>query len=118
MQGQALIPTHRGDKPSVYFGYDRNRGLEKSISNPNNTRVDLVEYKLMLDDGSWSWEPILVFIDDNFDGVADRIFIDGDLNGTLDSVFDIKSKMIKMDEINFQEINPWYRWQFGHPDTK
>lgn len=51
--------------------------------------------------------PVLVFTDDDFDGYADRLFVDADFNNVIDKIHDIKKIKIEMEEIKFDEISPW-----------
>ena len=91
LQGFSSVPTRRGDKTAVYFGYDRDRQFAMHSDN-TKVAVDLVEFKLVETDGTWRWEPFLVISDDDFDGYADRLFLDADFDGTLESIFSIGTK--------------------------
>jgi hypothetical protein len=107
LQGFCLVPTPYGHKPSVYFGYDRDSKTKTHPDNSNKSTIDLIEFKLLKETGVWSWYPLLIFTDDDFDGYADRLFVDADFNNVIDKVYDIKKKKIKMEEIKFDEISPW-----------
>ena len=109
LQGFALVPTPLGGKPTIYFGYDRNKDLRTDPVTGLRTGIDLIEFKLMRSNGTWAWEPFLMFVDDDFDGMADRIFLDRNFDGDLDRIHNIDSKRLKMDDINFQELSPWLK---------
>jgi hypothetical protein len=106
-QGCALVPTPLGSQAAFYFGYDRNKDYRTDPSTGLRTGVDLIEFKRILADGTWSWEPFLIFSDDDFNGEADRIFLDRDFDGELDRIYNIESNRLKMDDINFRQLPPW-----------
>ena len=106
LQGFSSVPTRHGDKTAIYFGYDRDRQFAMHSDNAK-VAVDLIEFKLLTTDGTWRWEPFAVISDDDFDGYADRLFLDADFDGTLESIFDICSEKLAIDKIGFTEINPW-----------
>jgi len=108
LQGFSSVPTRHGDKTAIYFGYDRDRQFAMHSDNAK-VAVDLIEFKLMTTDGTWRWEPFAVISDDDFDGYADRLFLDVDFDGTLESIFDISSEKLEIDKIGFTEISPWLR---------
>ena len=68
--------------------------------------VDLIEYRLMMvnEEGHWIWDknPYIVVVDDDFDGYADREFIDnGEVkDGVFDEVNDIKDKKLHLDKFD------------------
>ncbi|MGD8720888.1 MAG: hypothetical protein PVG46_03750, partial [Desulfobacterales bacterium] len=103
LQGYFLVPTPYGHKPSVYFGYDRDSQTKSHPDNRNKSKVDLIEFKLLNETGAWSWYPLLMFSDDDFDGYADRLFVDADFNNVIDKVYDIKKNKIDMEKIRFDE---------------
>jgi len=92
---------------SIYFGYDRNRDLQSGGSGKIGGGIDIIEYKIIKSDGTWNWQPFLVFSDDNFDGLADRLFLDSDLDGVLDKMYDVALKGFIMDKITFEKFKPW-----------
>ena len=106
LQGFSSVPTRHGDKTAVYFGYDRDRQFAIHSDNAK-VAVDLVEFKMVETDGAWRWEPFAVISDDDFDGYADRLFLDADFDGTLESIFNICNEKLAIDKIGFKEINPW-----------
>lgn len=106
LQGFCVVPTPEGEKACIYFGYDRDKRLIL-LDNLNNVSVDLIEFKLLKPDRSWKWEPLLVFVDDNFDGYANRMFLDKDFDGAFDTIYEITDKKVVMDENFFLEILPW-----------
>jgi hypothetical protein len=108
LQGFSSVPTRHGDKTAIYFGYDRDRQFAIHSDNAK-VAVDLIEFKLLTTDGTWRWEPFAVISDDDFDGYADRLFLDADFDGTLESIFDICSEKLAIDKIGFTEISPWLR---------
>lgn len=105
LQGFSIVPTLHGDKAAVYFGYDRDK---RYVLHSDNTvvAVDLIEFKLIESDGTWRWEPFVVISDDDFDGYADRIFVDADLDGVFEKIFDIRNEKLAIDKINYREISP------------
>ena len=108
-QGYEVVPSPYGPLPSIYFGYDRNRDLRPSISAKNGQGIDIIEYKMLRNDGTWDRQPYLVFIDDDFDGRADRLFLDSDLDGSLDKIYDIALEGLIMNKITFKKFMPWQR---------
>jgi len=110
-QGYILVPSPYGTIPSIYFGYKRNRDLRMSEYAKNNQDIDIIEYKMLEKDGSWNWQPYLIFSDDNFDGIADRLFLDSNLDGSLDKIYDISSEGLIIDRITFKKFKPWQRKQ-------
>jgi hypothetical protein len=106
-QGYTEVPTPYGPRRSIYFGYDRNRDLQRGGSGKIGGGIDIIEYKIIKSDGTWHWEPFLVFSDDNFDGIADRLFLDSDLDGFLDKMYDVALKGLVMDKITFEKVKPW-----------
>jgi hypothetical protein len=106
LQGFSSVPTRHGDRTAIYFGYDRDRQFAIHSDNAK-VAVDLIEFKLLTTDGTWRWEPFAVISDDDFDGYADRLFLDADFDGTLESIFDICSEKLAIDKIGFTEISPW-----------
>ena len=103
-QGYVTVPTPFGPIPSVYFGYDRNGDLKPGRSSEKGTGIDIIEYKMLKKDSTWRWQPYMVFSDDNFDGIADRLFLDSDLDGSLDKTYYIVSRHLIMGRIKFK---PW-----------
>ena len=67
----------------------------------------MIEYKMFKKDGTWRWEPYMIFSDDNFDGIADRLFLDSDLDGSLDKIYFIASKGLIMGRLKFKKFKPW-----------
>ena len=110
-QGYAEVPSPYGPIPSIYFGYQRDRNHRPSEYANNKQDVDIIEYKILRKDGSWNWQPYLVFSDDNFDGIADRLFLDSNLDGSLDKIYDIASEGLIINNITFKKIKPWQRKQ-------
>lgn len=106
LQGFSVVATPHGDINCIYFGYDRD-GTHVVLPNSTNVAVDLIEFKLLHQDRSWKWEPIIVVSDDDFDGYADRLFVDKDLDGVLENIYDITKIKVLMDEKIFEEIDPW-----------
>lgn len=106
LQGFSSVPTRHGDKTAIYFGYDRDRQFAMH-SDSAKVAVDLVEFKLLETDGTWRWGPFAVISDNDFDGYADRVFLDADFDGTLESIFNISNEKLVIDKIGFREISPW-----------
>jgi hypothetical protein len=106
LQGFSVVPTPYGEKACVYFGYDRDNSYVV-LPNGHKVAVDLIEFKLLNSNRSWNWEPIMVFVDDDFNGYANRLFMDKDFSGVLKTIYDIAKEHLVMDEKIFQEISPW-----------
>jgi len=106
-QGYATVPTPFGPIPSVYFGYDRNGDFKSGHSFEKGKGIDIIEYKILKKDRSWRWEPYMIFSDDDFDGIADRLFLDSDLDGSLDKIYYIASRHLIMVRIKFKKFKPW-----------
>lgn len=106
-QGWCRVPTGKGEVRAVYFGYDRNRDYRSDPITGERQGVDLIEYKKTRSDGSWEFTPFMVIADDDFDGAADRMWIDDDQDGEFEETYELKGHGIKMDEIVFFEVSPW-----------
>ena len=106
-QGYATVPTPLGPIPSIYFGYDRNGDFKSGHSFEKGKGIDIIEYKMLKKDRSWRWQPYMIFSDDNFDGIADRLFLDSDLDGSLDKIYCIASRQLIMGRIKFKKFRPW-----------
>jgi hypothetical protein len=106
-QGFTAVPSPFGSIPSVYFGYKRNRNPSQNETAKANLIVDIIEYKILKEDGGWNWKPYLIFSDDNFDGIADRLFLDSNLDGSLDKIYNIASKGVIINRITFESFEPW-----------
>lgn len=110
-QGFTAVPSPYGPIPSVYFGYKRSRNLCKSEYAKDKLCIDIIEYKKLKKDGGWNWKPYLVFVDDNFDGFADRLFLDSNLDGSFEKISNIASESIIINRIAFKGFKPWRRKQ-------
>ena len=79
----------------IVFPYDRQ----------GDSEIDLLEFRVLktTKEGYQTWEehPYILFVDDDFDGYADRLFIDhGKVrDGVFDDVQDLKNSNISMEEI-------------------
>jgi hypothetical protein len=106
LQGFSNVQTMHGSKAAVYFGYDRDK---RYVKLPDNSwvSVDLIEFKLIEHDKTWRWEPFVVISDDDFDGYADRLFVDVDFDGVFETIFDIRVEKRVIDKMGLEEINPW-----------
>jgi hypothetical protein len=107
-QGFTIVPTPQGEIKSIFFGYDRNGDYSSSSNRLIGRGIDLIEYKKMLDDNKWTLNPFLIICDDNFDGFADKIFLDTDFNSSLDINYKLKYGYLKMDYINFEQFRPFH----------
>lgn len=107
-QGFTIVPTPQGEIKSIFLGYDRNRDYSSSSNRLIGSGIDLIEYKKMLDDNKWTLNPFLIICDDNFDGFADKIFLDTDFNSSLDINYKLKYGYLKMDYINFEQFRPFH----------
>ena len=110
-QGYTEVPSPYGPIPSVYFGYKRNRDPRLRGSTKNNKNIDILEYKMLKKEGGWNRQPYLVFSDDTFDGIVDRLFLDSNLDGSFDKIYDIASEGLLINEITFKKFKPWQRKQ-------
>ena len=108
-QGYQVVPSPYGPLPSIYFGYDRNRDLRSDASAKNDQGIDIIEYKILRNDGTWKRHPYMVFSDDDFDGIADRLFLDSNLDSVLDKIYDIGLEGLIMNKIKFKKFKPWQR---------
>ena len=81
----------------IYFGYDRNGGMHGLTEDSLCRGVDLLEYKGLLPDGHWVFDPIIVFSDDNFDCYADRVFYDCDADGHFEKVIDLPRGIVNLE---------------------
>jgi hypothetical protein len=85
-------PTQDGMWPCVVFPYDRNEDGKK----------DMVEVRRMTlnqnKDPIWEEKPYVLIIDDDFDGLADRVLADVDRDGKFDKGEDLRPKKISMEE--------------------
>jgi hypothetical protein len=106
-QGYSVVPTPKGNVPAVYFGYDRNRDYGPTYPEGTRRGIDVVEFKLLSADGGWIWTPLLIIVDDDFDGLADRLWADTDLDGKPERCYPLKDRDVKMDAIEFSPLNPW-----------
>ena len=77
------------------------------LSDQTGNGVDLVEFKLMQEDNNWIWHPFLILVDDDFDGVADRMFLDSNFDTSLNIVQDIRNRSIRMGNSIFDDFNFW-----------
>jgi hypothetical protein len=106
LQGFSNVQTMHGSKAAVYFGYDRDKQYVK-LSDNSWVSVDLIEFKLIEHDKNWRWEPFVVVSDDDFDGYADRLFVDVDFDGVFEMIFDIRFEKRVIDKMGIEEISPW-----------
>ena len=109
-QGYTVVPSPYGPLPSIYFGYNRNRDFRPSASAKNDQGIDIIEFKILKKEGVWDKQPYLVFSDDDFDGIADRLFLDSNLDGALDKIYDIALEGLIMNKITFKKFKPW-QWK-------
>lgn len=100
-----VIKTKEGDYVRcIFFEYDRNG--DSGWKDGMFRGKDLIEYRLLMlnEDGYIVWDknPYIVIIDDDFDGYADREFVDnGEVkDGIFDEVNDLSGKKISMDGFN------------------
>jgi hypothetical protein len=106
-QGFTIVPTPQGEIKSIFLGYDRNGDYSSNSNRLIGRGIDLIEYKKMLDGNKWTLNPFLIICDDNFDGFADKIFLDTDFNSSLDINYKLKYGFLKMDNINFERFRPF-----------
>ncbi len=101
LQGRIMKKTSQGPRNFIYFGYDLNMAKRKST---DKSKVNLIEFKMLKDDGSWYWEPFMIVCDDRLNGFADRLFFDFDLDGITDEVYDVSNQTLTMEAHNFDMI--------------
>jgi hypothetical protein len=106
-QGYSLVATSKGNFSAVYFGYDRNGDYGPSYPEGTRQGLDVVELKLLSADGGWIWPPFMLFVDDDFDGFADRAWVDTDFNGVMEERPALEGRHIRMDRIDFRSLSPW-----------
>ena len=106
-QGYTMVPTPFGPIRSIYFGYNRNNDFKPGHSSKKGKGIDIIEYKMLKKDGTWIWQPYMIFSDDNFDGIADRLFLDSNLDGSLNKIYYIASKGLIMGRLKFKRFKPW-----------
>ena len=84
----------------IYFGYDRDGGMHSLTGESLCRGVDLLEYKGLLPNGHWVFDPIMVFSDDNFDCYADRVLYDCDADGHFEKVIDLPGGTVNLEIVN------------------
>lgn len=84
----------------IFFGYDRNGDMVSLTEKVLCRGVDLLEYKGLLPNGRWAFDPIMVFSDDNFDCYADRVLYDCDADGTFEKVVDVREHHVKIEYLD------------------
>ena len=84
----------------IYFGYDRNGGMHGLTEESLCRGVDLLEYKGLLPDGHWVFDPIMVVSDDNFDCYADRVLYDCDADGHFEKVIALPEDAVNLEIMN------------------
>jgi hypothetical protein len=84
----------------IYFGYDRNHDLARLTETSLCRGVDLLEYKGLLPNGQWMYQPIIIFSDDNFDCYADRVLFDCDGDGVFEKVVDVSDHSVQLEIID------------------
>ena len=110
-QGFQEVPTPNGPIEAIYFGY-RRQHVKKAAS--SGSRVDILEFKKLNADGTWLWSPFLIFSDDDFDGFADRLFIDSNTDGRIDNVHDVSKNQIDMKRVRFEPLLPLFKNFMSH----
>jgi hypothetical protein len=78
--------------------YDRNKDSGYSDEGGFKGR-DLIEYRVRTN-SAWEKYPYMIITDDDFDGIADREFLDHDRDGTIDEVNDINCLNLEMDRFD------------------
>lgn len=108
LQIYTSVPSPFGYLSSVVFGYDRNKDNSAHFKTQSGRLgVDLLEVKLLNNRGYWYWFPYLVYIDDNFDGFADRLFLDSNLDGLIDQEHALPPYQFQIEKIQFDSIEAW-----------
>ena len=107
-QGYDYVADKEGNlRACMFLHYDRNE--DSGWREGGFGGVDLIEYRLMIlnEEGHWIWDkhPYIVVADDDFDGYADREFIDNgeEKDGIFDEVNDLKDKKLEMDNFNHKK---------------
>jgi hypothetical protein len=106
-QGYTHVPTPQGPRPAVFFGYDRNRDMQPAGRRSVRRGVDLLEYKQMRAEGGWDFIPFLIVVDDDFDGVVDRIFVDRDPPAGVDTAYDVQWLEMSIDRVDLEIMRPF-----------
>jgi hypothetical protein len=106
-QGYARVWTPHGERAAVFLGYDRNRDMQTGGRWSTRRGVDLVEYKYLNDAGGWDYIPFLLVVDDNFDGVVERILVDRDPPAGVDAVYDVQDLEMSIDRIDLHVLRPF-----------
>jgi len=103
--GQGYVYVRDGDKylSCMFFDYDRNK--DSGWTGGKFGGVDLIEYRKLIKKDDyiiWDKHPFIVIVDDDFDGYADREFIDNgkEKDGVFDEVNDLRDKKISMDDFD------------------
>jgi len=106
-QGYARVWTPHGERAAVFFGYDRNRDMQAGGRWSTRRGVDLVEYKYLNDAGGWDFIPFLLVVDENFDGVVERILVDRHPPAGVDAVYDVQDLEMSIDRIDLHVLRPF-----------
>ncbi len=103
-QGSGYVKTKEGNYVKcLYFHHDRD--LYNPVSK-SSKGVDLIEYRLLklteIGRPMWDKHPYIIIVDDDFDGFADREFVDnGEVkDGIFDEVNDLKGNGINMNHFD------------------
>lgn len=88
-QADKDYPTQDGMWPCAVLLYDRDE----------DGKTDLVEVRRMNEKGDW-WEdkPYVILVDDDFDGLVDRVLVDIERDGKFDKGEDLRSKKVPIEE--------------------
>lgn len=99
---QGTLTVQLGDDifRMIYFGYDRNGGMRRLTKTSLCRGVDLLEYKGLLPNGNWVFNPIMVFSDDDFDCYAARVLYDCDADGNFETIADIPKESVRLEFID------------------
>ena len=115
-QGTLTVQLGQDIFRMIFFGYDRNGGMHGLKEGSLCRGVDLLEYKGLLPNGHWVFNPIIVLSDDNFDCYADRVLYDCDADGKFEKVIDISGDAVNLEILDeghrkFIESNCLRSWR-------
>lgn len=65
-QGFTIVPAPQGEIKSIFFGYDRNGDYSSNSNRLIGKGIDLIEYKEMINNNRWKFNPFLIICDENF----------------------------------------------------
>lgn len=104
-QGILTVSVGEDTFRMIYFGYDRNGDLTRLTGSTRCRGVDLLEYKGLSANGQWMYEPIIVFLDDDYDCYADRVLYDCDGDGVFEKAVDVSARAVQLEVVSKDHRN-------------